>query len=629
MWSLRVTPIVGLPTYVEWSQAATFPLPSGKFVILLSVRGDSAAVFGQSILSELETLTPSTAQELHIFLTDLLEKSTEQAISVACLLQDGEKMSLGAVRANILLHRDSSTGRVLPNSDEVSLRFGKSKEDDVYILLNEHGEQFVPAIEQRFSQGLVAEAVATSLVSAVQSNTDKSGSAAIALVEVSSQATKEVAIVVDQTVPVEVEPEVSEVGPEVNNDQQQSAPDSVFRKFMGTSKYAGTQLWLLLRSFRFKQNTVYVRSTYSQWRRKVALLVATIVVLMLIIIGARWRYNMLQTTAKQEVAPLEERLGVARTTVAEDPIAARREAAQIVAELDVLANTKGKERFVGGIYTTALRSAQETLTSISGKVAVEELPVFYDLRLAQSEFVTSFSHFTNGKGVFIDAEKKHAIVLQLATKQITQFSLADITQVQASAASDDTLYLLGDGLWEIELNSEESPKQIKEVGDSNRAGTLLGSFGVYRYVLNPEKRNVFRYTQSAESVSDPIGWIIDPLSVSYEDITSLSIDGDIWFGTSAGEILRYASGRKQSFAVSGQEEAFANSLLLTTSADDKNLYVLDTDKQRLVILSKDGVFLREVRSPSIATVTSFFVDEVNGAAYLTSGSTVYMIALER
>ncbi|NCN06975.1 MAG: hypothetical protein GW946_04000, partial [Candidatus Pacebacteria bacterium] len=140
---------------------------------------------------------------------------------------------------------------------------------------------------------------------------------------------------------------------------------------------------------------------------------------------------------------------------------------------------------------------------------------------------------------------------------------------------------------------------------------------------------VFRYTQSAESVSDPIGWIIDPLSVSYEDITSLSIDGDIWFGTSAGEILRYASGRKQSFAVSGQEEAFANSLLLTTSADDKNLYVLDTDKQRLVILSKDGVFLREVRSPSIATVTSFFVDEVNGAAYLTSGSTVYMIALER
>jgi len=627
MWSLRVTPIVGLPTYTDWSQAATLPLVSGKFVILLSVRGQSAAVLGQSVLSEISATPPDSAQAVYTLLTALLKKYPEDKLSVACLLLKSDKVALGAVRASILLHRDTTTGRVLPASHEVSLRSGTSKTDDVYILLNEQGEQFVPAIEQHFAHGLIAEAVATTLVPAVQSSGNQSGTGAIALVEVIEQ----VVLTQEKMLSDSIEPSVSKTAvPDLVEPEpaKNAAWRSLVSQLLTSGKHRGAQLWSTVRSLKLRRNVVYVRTTlYDHWRKRALLIVGVLLAALGTVMGFWWWYNSSQTAVQTELAPLEERLAAAQQVVEDDPLAARQAAAQVVAELEVLVSTKGKQRLIGSRYTQALAQAQVVLTTLSGKVAIVELPVFYDLRLVQSEMVTTTSHLSDKKGVFIDAEKKQVVVLDLTSKQVQLHSLTELPKIQATTVTDDALFLLGEGLWQLRLTDNTQLQAITLVGDSNRAGTLLGSFGSYRYVLNPEKRNVFRYTQTADGVSEPIGWITDPLPVGYETVASLAIDGDIWFGTTSGELLRYASGKRQTVTLSGLEEAFTSSLLLATTAESPHLYVLEAGKQRLVILSKMGTFLREVRSPSLATVTSFFVDEAGGFAYLTSGSTVYQIAL--
>ncbi len=629
MWSLRVTPIVGLPTYVDWSQAATFHFDSGKFVILLSVRGQSAAVLGQSVLNELENAPPKDVQSLHTVLTDLQENHPDETFSVACILVTEDKVTLGALRSSILLHRDAATGKVLSVSDEISLRSGKNKQDDVYVLLNEQGEEFISAIEQHFSNGLVAEVVATMLVPAVQSSSSESGAAAIALVEIAETFKKPIE---QESIrePVVVEPPKPEVivAPEPDKQPKQAKVFQLAARVITKSKQVGIGLWLVMRSLRFRSNGVYVHTELQQrWRKRALLFGSIALVLIALIVGVWWWNRTQHAAARSELAPFQERLFFAQNLVESDPIASRQEVAVIVNELETLANTKGKQRFVGTQYTTALTQAVEVLTAISGKIAVDELPIFYDLRLAQSEMVTATSHIADAKGVFVDAEKKRVVVLDLASKKVQLFVLTDLGQIQATTVGSNSLYALSDGLWELEFSDDATPQEIKESGDSNRAGSLLGSFGSYLYVLNPEKRNVFRYSQTADGVSDPIGWIIDPLPVSYDTIASMSIDGDIWFGTDVGEIFRYASGRRESFEIAGIEDPFSSALLLATTEDSDKLYVLETSKQRFVILSKDGTFLREVQSPSIATVTSFFVDEASGFAYLTSGSTVYQIAL--
>ncbi|MDA1079480.1 MAG: hypothetical protein O2840_02205 [bacterium] len=630
MWSLRVTPIVGLPTYTDWSQAATFHFDSGKFAILLSVHGQSAAVLGQSVLNELETAPPESVEDLHTMLTDLQENHPDEVFSAACVLVTEEKVTLGTLRAGILLHRDLTTGTVLPVSAEISLRSGKRKPDDVYILLNEQAEQFVPAIEQHFAKGLLAEVVATLLVPAVQSSLRDSGAAAIALVEVAEK-------FVEPVVPEPIREPLAETAisePEITASSETTTQPkrvhfaALISRVLSKSNQLGVKLWLVARSLRFHKSGVYVQTELQQqWRRRLILYAGIGLFVMLLVVGFWWWSRTQQAAARAELAPFEERLFFAQNLVNSEPLAARQEVSKVVAELETLASTKGTQRFVGTRYTTALTQAQEVLTAISGKVAVDELPIFYDLRLAQSEMVTSSSHGADGKGVFIDAEKKRAVVLDLASKKVQLLDVSALSQVQATAVGDDSLYILSDGIWQLAFSDNATPQEIKSSGDSNKGGALLGSFGSFLYVLNPEKRNVFRYTQTADSVSDPIGWIIDPLPVSYDTISAMSIDGEIWFGSDAGEIFRYASGRREKFATTGLEEAFSSTLLLATLPDSEKIYVLETSKQRLVILNKDGTFLREVKSPSIATVTSFFVDEVGGFAYLTSGSTVYQIAV--
>jgi hypothetical protein len=52
-------------------------------------------------------------------------------------------------------------------------------------------------------------------------------------------------------------------------------------------------------------------------------------------------------------------------------------------------------------------------------------------------------------------------------------------------------------------------------------------FNTYLYVFNPQERNIYRYLQNAEGLSDPIGWLTDKQGLEFDTITSMAIDGDV------------------------------------------------------------------------------------------------------
>ena len=54
---------------------------------------------------------------------------------------------------------------------------------------------------------------------------------------------------------------------------------------------------------------------------------------------------------------------------------------------------------------------------------------------------------------------------------------------------------------------------------------------------------------------------------------------------------------------------------------------METAKNRVVVLSKDGQFLREVSNQSIGAATSFVVNAAEDKAFLTSGSTIFFLDL--
>jgi hypothetical protein len=171
-----------------------------------------------------------------------------------------------------------------------------------------------------------------------------------------------------------------------------------------------------------------------------------------------------------------------------------------------------------------------------------------------------------------------------------------------------------------------NPETVIDEGDSNRAAELLETYAGYIYVLNPERREIYRYAQQEAGYSDPIGWVSGAVSFDYQDVSSWAIDGEIWVATQQGGLHRLASGAEQELTVTGLDQPFTSSLKIFTDENLEELYVLEPNQERLVVLNKEGQFLRELRSASLATTTDLFVSE-SGQVFTVSGSIIYALEL--
>jgi hypothetical protein len=330
------------------------------------------------------------------------------------------------------------------------------------------------------------------------------------------------------------------------------------------------------------------------------------------------------------IAPYEERLEAAKTLTETDLITGREHVSAVVEDLTKLQSEQpeGTSKRVTTAIATALDEARKTYTAVSGKEEQSELPIFYDLRLALPDFVTSLVTLQANKAVFLDGQKKQLVVLDLAAKNVFVKNLDQLQNMRSiSALAENDVALLSDGVQSLPLTEDGAVVEVKEVGDSNKDATFVNSFGTYIYVLNPEKRNIYRYAKGSDEYSDPIGWLQDPLGVQFSSVTSVSVDGDLWITTTDGEVKKFTAGKEAKFTIVGLQEVFSTPIWLYTRENVANLYVLEPGKRRLVILNKNGEFIREVKSNSLASATGIFISDELKKAFVVSGSIIYEISL--
>ena len=72
---------------------------------------------------------------------------------------------------------------------------------------------------------------------------------------------------------------------------------------------------------------------------------------------------------------------------------------------------------------------------------------------------------------------------------------------------------------------------------------------------------------------------------------------------------------------------FNSSLLITTDVDSEYLFVLEPAQSRVVILTKEGEFFKEVASPTLASATGIAFSSSNNLVLVASGSQVFSIGL--
>ncbi len=596
---LTSTPVVGLPALTGWAQVVHNH--SGHLVCAYAVSGQNAHNLGRDLADLITSAELPDAVSLHQLILDLLARTRKagNTLQFAAILQADGHLVLGAHQGQVLYHRNGATRSLVQAEAEPQLLEGKLIPDTTLIALTQQATAHSELLTQQLTQGWDADTIVTSLLPSLHDQAD-SALSALAFVTVTGEENRpemESAAEINpaSSLPPELEPETAvpplpplrqSLAPSrrgVSAKLHFTVPPGISPRLTTTLKKAAQ--WSVSLSHRFS----YTLQT--------------------------WQHNWQQTLPKAK-----QQLTI--TAIA------------IVVVLGLIMSSL--IWFVQTKKSTAMSAAQQISATAANSSASQnqpsELPVFFDLRLTEPNFLANRVLVTGTTAYFADLENKKIIQLDLTKKQSSLLPIGAMNKLTDVSLSGQFLYLLGGGLsrWDTQQTEAtlQPAKTLKAEGDSDREGTLLGSFGSYLYVLNPAKRNIFRFAiDKQDKASEPIGWLVNKKGLDFPQLISLAIDGDVWLTDKTGHVFKFTQGQPVDWQLSGAKTPLDSPVYAVTDDVSTKLYLLEPNRHRLLIVEKTGQVIKEIESPTLAAVTNFGVSESLQKAFAVSGSTVYEIAL--
>lgn len=670
MYKVQVTPLIGLPRFDGWAHVTTSS--AGKAIWALSVFGQHARNIGRDLLDTINAAgTISNGAELYRLVETLIQEAIDKEgdISLACgWLADHGKSVFCVYQGTVILRRSDKSGPLLQSGLELKVIEGKANPEDIYIFATQQSVQFLGEVQQKLEQGYDIDTIVTSIVPSLHLQ-EATALSALAFVkqiprlaadalDVSSldlpiaEAAASSSLAVDSPLspPPEPEPEpellLATTEPEV------SAPpvvpsvsqDSLLKlqlTFKKATRILSSTIVATTRkainklkgnvSVTVPQTEVYVGQSTVRRRLRLILIGLLLAIVVAGGIGYFWygRHQQ-QVEAATVLQPLQEKMQAVRDTVEQDPIAARTNLQQVLEDLKPW-EVAFKEKPVALRQVQAITNeAQMLYDEISGREEFSELPVFFNGRNDQLDIVITESGVLEETAVFYDSQKKQGAVVSFVDKSVTPFTTEIDAPVSdlAARATDDSIWLLSSAIHQAQP-TQTNLNLTERVASADRltSSTLLSVFGESLYVFNSSERTIFKYTATDDTFGEPTRWLRSVPGLDFEQIASMVVDGDIWLTSQTGEIFRLRSGNRQDFTITGLAQPFDATIVVYTTESSDKLYLLEPKRSRVVILTKEGEFLREVTSNSLAAASQIIVNPAETALLAISGSTVYQVDL--
>lgn len=658
MRSFQITPVIGLPKFDGWAQMIN---PSEQAQLVVAISGHDAQMIGRELLEWFDEQSFTHPQEIHEHLESAREKCEQAGVklqfAVHAQLDDGHLFA--AYNGSVVLKRGEKVGVLLPVSESMNLVMGNLNPGDTFVLSTAQAAPLLGAVQQQLEQGFDSDSIITSTVPTMHGQEDSSLSAMVfgdvlnppafssaefdeipefpevptesfypdnQLDSVPGEVAETVmpGLLAEKKPLIIATPKISLKG--VSSVMSKTGP---FLRRMGKGLVGAAAV--VSAGVKRQQGGVYVEpKDFRKWAR-IAVPVVVVVVGLLLFAGISFaRRSQQLNEANEALTPLSAMLQSAREDVNTNPIAARQEVSQVIGQLEQM-ETAWKDKPTGQKQVIALlNEARQLYQDISGREEFKELNQFYDLRLTapgEGTFLAQASFNEGDQAVFVDKDRKESILLELGTKQFQRQKVADDVNVKDVTLEGNTVWMLGGGLRSISQASGSATKTVRPEEDANRAAAFIQSYGPNVYVLNPDQQTIYRYAPSDSGYGEPTNWIRSSQGISFDQVTSMAIDGDVWLGTRDGQIKKLTTGRPVEFTVTGLSEGFSSSLIVVTDEDTDNLYVLEPNKSRVVVLNKTGEYLREFKSASLAAASDILVDEDSKLLLAVSGSLLLSLPL--
>lgn len=605
MSKFQLTPVTGLPQVDGWAQVISHP--SGSFFCVLAVQGQNANSIGKNLTEFLLSQEITNSASLHHVLLDLLQKARTELckIQLACLTIDEKNKVIAATHSgSVLLKRNGKIGEILFSTGELKIIEGVLQNGDIFSITTEEAKNTFSNLKEKLANK--TEEIATKLVSELQDN-QTSSLVAVGLLEETITEEDLTTQKVNRKVFKEKLTNLIRHSRKINLKSLVLVPKKIISKF----KFSKEKITLE------QQNNL-------QLFLKIAFFLITVFVAIIF-----WK----QQTIKKELEPvtpvladIDQRFEQLKNNDQASQFELRTESRNLLKELEDLITRNKDNKYSLEAIKKHYQEIQAFSETISGVETQGPLDPFFDLRLAEPEFVEKQTSLDGQQLFALDAAGKYGIYLDLTNKQTTKFDLGKVGEnTKAIAIGENSLFALGSGIHVFNLTDPEKHQQLKEEGDSDRGGTIIKTYGPYIYIFNPEKRNIYRYLLKDEELSEPIGWLIDKQNLDFSAVESMAVDGDLWLTDNNGQIFKYTQGQKQDFTIKDLPTTLGKTIKIGAAENNDYLYILDKDQQKVVILQKDGQFVKEISSESLSSGGNIVALTDKPGALVISGSLIYQL----
>lgn len=171
---------------------------------------------------------------------------------------------------------------------------------------------------------------------------------------------------------------------------------------------------------------------------------------------------------------------------------------------------------------------------------------------------------------------------------------------------------------------------LKPVPISLKFGSFIQSMKTFNnklYLLDTANNQILKFTKRLNGFVNPEEWIRDPL-VDIKDALDMAIDGDIYVLKKTGIIIKISLGKLQEFYVKTIDPPLNNPKKIQTKDTMKNIYILDSGNNRIVVIDKEGFIAQQYSSPLFNDLKDFAVLEKDKKIYVLNGTIVYGIAMK-
>ena len=272
-----------------------------------------------------------------------------------------------------------------------------------------------------------------------------------------------------------------------------------------------------------------------------------------------------------------------------------------------------------------LAQADALFNAIEKITPVGEDALVYDLNL-QAQDAEGWSISGSGNLVYVLEGKRLAVLALNFSPELPSASVlvegGEIGGAEEMVVEGEYIYLRGtDRVYRIKIKGGvvDEPLNFDQVSKTIAINTYLGNI----YLLDPNSEQIYKFWNLPGGYSTARNWITE--AVPMEGIVDMAIDGEIWLLGSAGQITRLSAGEQVPFEVLNLPSPLGDPVKIFTQPALKNLYIIDRDEDRVVVLDKSGNFLQQFKGSVLDNANDLWVSSNEKSIFVLSGSKIYQI----